>query len=1030
MLTLAVLDAGESGGYYLKSVPDGPADYYLDSPAGGYWLGQGSTRLGLDGTVSDEAFRRVLAGADPTTGEMLVSGKAADPGRTPGYDLLFSPPKSVTLLAVFAERDVAEQVRQAHRQAVADTMTFIETEVAAARRGDGGTRQLPAELVAAGFEHHTSRAVDPQLHTHVVVANVGFASDGRWSAVHGQRLYGWAKTGGFVYQAALRVELTERLGVAWGPIHNGSAEIQGFTGAQLEAFSTRRAEIKAELARVGQTSARAAQLAAYATRDPKVDLPAAALQQRWWARAAEVGITAELVASIPGRHLDRPSPEPTELTDDLLGATGLTHHSSVFDRRHALQAVAAGHPDGVAVADTVRLADRVLADRQSVPLPEPTRLGDRRYSTVEMLATEELLLGRARARRRAGVAVADPDALSAALARRPTLADEQRAMVAALTTSGAGVQAVVGVAGAGKTFALDAARDAWETSGITVIGAALAARAAAELQAGSGIPSTTLDRLLIDAERPGPGGGLPYNGAVVIDEAGMVGSRKLGRLLAVAERSRTAVILVGDPRQLPEIEAGGSFTAITKAVPTVELHTNRRQVHEWERTALAELRSGDVAKAVTLYRDRERIHVYPDAESCRDGLVDDWWAARQAGSQADMYALRRADVEDLNRRARVRVAQAGLLSAETVTAGERRYAVGDEVLALRNDRRLQVVNGTRATVTAVDPAARTITIQTGDNSVVVPPGYLDAGHLSHGYAITINKSEGGTTGRSFSLGSDTLYREAGYVTLSRARERSDIYLVAPVRRGRDHRDLDPINRLAGDLARSHAQQLATPQVGEKEQASLADLEDERDRLRQQIGVPPVRPVGDPRVPLDRATSAREAAQERLDQVGHLPRRQRAAFRATAEQALGDACAREMRAVEAFHVAEGDRVIWEHWLAENSHPLARYRQLGVEIDRRRQALEAVALADSAGYHLDLLGPPPLTGSDRERWAESAATVDSYRDRWHVTGPQPLGPIPEKPEQAEQARQRAAVERSVDQTRRAIELDHQIDHGMEI
>jgi len=150
-------------------------------------------------------------------------------------------------------------------------------------------------------------------------------------------------------------------------------------------------------------------------------------------------------------------------------------------------------------------------------------------------------------------------------------------------------------------------------------------------------------------------------------------------------------------------------------------------------------------------------------------------------------------------------------------------------------------------------------------------------------------------------------------------------------------------------------------------------------------------------------------------------------RAAAEQALGDACAREMRAVETFHVAEGDRIIWEHWLAEKQQPLARYRQPGVEIDKRRQALKAVALADPAGYHLNVLGPPPLTGAGRERWAESAATVDAYRDRWHVTGPQPLGPATEQPEQA---RQRAAVERSIDHTRRTIEVDPHLDHGLEI
>jgi hypothetical protein len=355
-------------------------------------------------------------------------------------------------------------------------------------------------------------------------------------------------------------------------------------------------EIRAELERVGQTSARAAQLAAWATRNPKVELPEETFIPRWKAKAVEVGITAEQVmAVIPGPRLAPLTIPPDELIGQLLGPKGLTLHRAVFDRRDTLIAVASAHSDGIAVADTVALADRVLADRETVVLPDPsTRFGDRRYSTVEMLDTERRVMQRAARRRNARVAVATPDALESALARRPMLADEQRTMVETLTRSGAGVQIVVGVGGAGKTFALDAAREAWEASGSTVVGAALAARAAAVLQAGSGIASTTLDRLLIDAERPGPEGGLPYRGVVVVDEAGMVGTRKLGRLLSVAEYSGTAVVLVGDPRQLPEIEAGGAFAALTAHVPTSELRTNRRQQQAWERDALAELRSGDV----------------------------------------------------------------------------------------------------------------------------------------------------------------------------------------------------------------------------------------------------------------------------------------------------------------------------------------------------------------------------------------------------------------------------------------------------
>ncbi|HEX3622459.1 MAG TPA: MobF family relaxase, partial [Acidimicrobiales bacterium] len=341
-------------------MPDGPAEYYLDGAVCGRWLGRAATSLGLAGPVDPEGFRRVLAGRDPATGDMLIGGRAATKGRTPGYDLTISAPKSVSLLAVLSDPAVGDQVREAHRRAVDAAMRLVDVEVATVRRGRDGSRQLPAELVAASFQHYTSRAVDPQLHTHVVVANMGRAGDGRWTALHGQRLYGWAKTAGTLYQAQLRAELTQRLGVGWGPVRNGRAEIEGFTRAQLEAFSTRRAEIAAQLDRVGRSDPRSAQLAAWSTRDPKVEIPEPLLVPRWRARAAGIGLTTEHINSLTRRH-PALAPPPQALADDLLGPGGLTVHASSFDRRHALEAIANAHRAGVTVDQAAAAADRLLA---------------------------------------------------------------------------------------------------------------------------------------------------------------------------------------------------------------------------------------------------------------------------------------------------------------------------------------------------------------------------------------------------------------------------------------------------------------------------------------------------------------------------------------------------------------------------------------------------------------------------------------------------------------------------------------------
>lgn len=308
-------------------------------------------------------------------------------------------------------------------------------------------------------------------------------------------------------------------------------------------------------------------------------------------------------------------------------------------------------------------------------------------------------------------------------------------MVAAITSSGAGTSVAVGRAGAGKTFALEAARAAWEAAGHRVIGTALAARAAAELQAGTGIASTTLDRFLADLGRPGPLSALAPGTVVVVDEAGMVGTRKLERLLSHAERWDARVVLVGDPRQLPEVEAGGAFVALAKRLGAVELKENRRQREPWEREALSQLRSGSARAALEAYQAGGRLHFANTAEEARETMAEAWWASVQAGENSMMYALRRADVDDLNARARARKGAAGLLGDETLEAGGRGFAVGDRVMALKNDRSLGARNGSVSTVQSVDAVGCEVVLQDGTR---LPAGYLRAGHLTHAYASTVH----------------------------------------------------------------------------------------------------------------------------------------------------------------------------------------------------------------------------------------------------------------------------------------------------
>jgi conjugative relaxase-like TrwC/TraI family protein len=565
MLSIAKLSAGRAE-YYLEQVHAGADEYYTpDQTEPGHWTGKAAELLGLVGQVRPEAFSRVLDALHPDSGEPLgVPTTSAK--RVAGFDLCFSAPKSVSVAWALAPRQLADAIVGAHDNAVGQAVSAMEAEALRARRGAGGRDVVPTVgLVGAAFPHRSSRAGDPQLHTHVVAANITPDAEGRWSAPYGHRIYAWAKTVGYLYHAELRAGLAE-LGFGFAPVRKGAAEIEGIPKSVLEAFSSRRAAIEAVLDERGLSSPEAAQAATLATRPSKASVPGISqLRQSWHERAAELGIGSQLLAGL-ARNSPQPAPDAKDLHARLLGEDGLTANSSGFDRRAVLQALAEAHPGGARVSALRASADAITRSPAVVALATPAH-AEPRYSTAELLALEAGILERAQRQRRAGLGMAPGEVLGRVLEARPSLSAEQRRMVSALTGSGDGAQVVVGRAGAGKTFALDAARAAWEASGHLVVGVALAARAAAELQAGAGIPSSTVDRLLADLEHPGPLSGLPPGTVVVVDEAGMLGTRKLARLLDHAEAWQAAVVLVGDPRQLPEVAAGGAFSALARSLP-------------------------------------------------------------------------------------------------------------------------------------------------------------------------------------------------------------------------------------------------------------------------------------------------------------------------------------------------------------------------------------------------------------------------------------------------------------------------------
>jgi ATP-dependent exoDNAse (exonuclease V) alpha subunit len=278
------------------------------------------------------------------------------------------------------------------------------------------------------------------------------------------------------------------------------------------------------------------------------------------------------------------------------------------------------------------------------------------------------------------------------------------------------------------------------------------------------------------------------------------------------------LVLVGDPRQLPEIDAGGAFRGLLDRHGDAGLFDNRRQHAPWERDALAELRHGNPNNAFESYVAHDRVHVGGHFD-IRAQLINDWSKARTAGQQVLIVAPNLRAVDDLNRLARDYRQLTGELGRDRSWIGFRPYTEGDRVLALRNDYQVGILNGTLGTITSIDDDNKTINVRTDDQrSVAIPFDYAER-NLSHGYATTIHKAQGTTVDRCFVYVDETTSREHTYTALSRGRDRNDLYINshdsrADVRHGPEL-DPDTNQRVRTSLNRTISQLLATDQSGQR-----------------------------------------------------------------------------------------------------------------------------------------------------------------------------------------------------------------------
>jgi Ti-type conjugative transfer relaxase TraA len=488
------------------------------------------------------------------------------------------------------------------------------------------------------------------------------------------------------------------------------------------------------------------------------------------------------------------------IADPALALDAITHQQSTFTRRNMAR-FAHRHSDGVNQFNAVMGAMRIAPGL--VELGKDGR-GDDRFTTRDMIETEQRLHRAAEMMAKRERHEVNDRNREAALARA-----EQRGLVLsgeqtdglAHVTDGRDLGIVVGYAGTGKSAMLGVARETWEAAGYEVRGVALSGIAAENLESGSGIASRTIASL----EHGWKQGRDVLTGRdiLVIDEAGMVGTRQLERVLSHAAEAGAKVVLVGDPQQLQSIEAGAAFRSIFEHHGGAEIGEVRRQREDWQRDATRDLATGRTSDAIHAYDTHGMVHAAPTREHARDDLIDRWDRDRKASPDRSRIILTHTndEVRALNEAARERMRAAGDVGDDVrlaIVRGERAFASGDRVMFLQNERGLGVKNGTLGTI--VEVSTRSMSVRTDDGRNV-SFNLKDYDRIDHGYAATIHKAQGMTVDRTHVLATPGLDAHGSYVALSRHRDGMDLHY------GRD--DFAGQDQLTRTLSRDRAKDMAS-----------------------------------------------------------------------------------------------------------------------------------------------------------------------------------------------------------------------------
>ena len=829
--------------YYSMGGKEPPGDWYVAPFANGQRTLFGvvdGVAFGAGGNVDDDVdrFGNLSEGFDPEGGRKLVQN-AGEPERVQLHDFTFSAPKSVSVVSSQAAEETRAKIAGHQRDSVRRATDFFSEKAAWTRQGKAGTQKIKTSFTGGLFEHGSSRADDPQLHTHAALFNFGMRPNGTMGALEMHDSLQWRGAMASMYHASLAWGMRQegfKVVVPDKDAPNRIFRIDGVPPEVEEAFSRRRDELvkgaveqwKKENKGVGEeevpvenimASRGLLQQAAYDTRKAKNELTREELEEQWFERGEALGFTEREVRKLmqTGEPLEDWDYEGL-LAEARKVVAELTEYHATF-REPDLYTGVAIHLCGRASVDEIMTAVDAVREElvYSDSLSNRKENGaydraERVLSTREMLLIERDLIDRAR---KSGTEHhLDDQAVKAAIARRDDqirkvaaldakatagapdpkgLEQEQRAALLAVCTDNGYVSAIEGTAGAGKTFVARTVAEIYREAGYKVTGLAAGNAQAMNLKTEAALENgRAITGWLNDIGKGKVK--LTAKSLIILDEAGMVGARQMCDVLAAAQDSGAKVVMMGDTLQQNAIAAGDALRVMVAEIGSSRLDTIRRQRDERDRAAVPLFFAGAADQALAHYLDQDRVHLATGQEATDEKLVSDWMAsrARHVGKSHLIVASLNEHIGAINHRAheaRKAAGELGERSLRLASMGTKKddlveFTEKDEIVFRAADKKNGIFNWTRGTVVSIDEATErmNVLLDNGETIAIDPNDEQwqdkETGkiRIQLGYAVSVNASQGMTRDHSFVVDDVRMRRKQVGVAFSRHRDTCQVYV--------------------------------------------------------------------------------------------------------------------------------------------------------------------------------------------------------------------------------------------------------------